>query len=218
MEISHTEAIVLRQLAFKDYDRVLTLFSPLGLIKLFVKSGRRNYLHNAALSSPMTLGDFSFRQGRSELNRFIEGRVVKHHLALRDRLELLKASEEMASALLLSQWPGKAAPQLFSLFACFLDYLPQSRDPMALSCAFWLKILRHEGVLQLSSLASPCARLGSEQFRVQDAPPGALNFSEEEEELLMALAYLRSLQQIDSLSLTASFQEKIKVIFYQVFD
>lgn len=207
-----TEAIVLTALPFKEYDRILTLFAPQGLLKLFVKSTKRSYLQNAALTSPLTCGEFHYTQGRNELHRFREGRIYHQNLHIRGRLESLTAAEQMIHALLKSQLPHKAAPQLYHLFRLFLLRLPEFEDPKKLTTLFLLKILKHEGILQLTE--SPRYRYGGECFSTEEAPLGAITLSVEEENLVTELATSRHLKEI---LLPKDFARKITTLFDQAF-
>jgi len=210
-------AVVLRAFPFKDYDRILTLFSPFGLIKLFVKSKKREWLHYAALTSPLTEAEFHYTQGKKELHRFTEGAILKQNIRIRDRYENLLAAEKMVQALLNSQWPGRTAPKLYQLFSLFLEILPDSADPLTLSTIFLLKTMRHEGLLQLSADLSACSRYAGERYSTKEAPFGSLTLSSEEEALFTELALCRSLGQISACSVPKEFIEKMECLFSQTF-
>ena len=211
-----TEGIVLQAIPFKDYDRILTLFSPAGLLKFFVKIRKRDYLHCAALTSPWTHVELHYTPGRKDLHRMTEGTILAQNLRLREKFETLASAETMVQALLRSQWQGKPAPKLYSLFRLFLEHLPASPAPPACASVFLIKILAHEGMLQLSS-PQPTCRYGGEQYLPSEAPPNHLSFSTEEEELLSQLALSRSLSHIASLALPTHFQTKISTLFHQVY-
>ncbi|MFC2049265.1 DNA repair protein RecO [Chlamydiota bacterium] len=215
------EGIVLQTTPFKDYDRILTLFSPHGLLKFFVKISKRDYLHSAALTSPWTHIELHYTAGRKDLHRMTEGTILAQNLKLRDRFETLTAADTMVQALLRSQWQGKPAPKLYILFRLFLEHLPTCENPQAGATAFLIKILSHEGLLQLSSELSspqPTSRYGGEQYPPSHAPPGSIPFSSAEEALLSQLALSRSLSHITALTLPADFQTKIATLFSQVFN
>lgn len=215
--MSQIEAIVLHAFPFKEYDRILTLLSPQGLLKLFVKCKKRDYLHFAALCSPLTHAEFHYRPGRKDLHTLSEGTILTQHIHIRERYETLKAAEGMVQALLRSQWPGKAVPKLYLLFLLFLDQLPSSKDPGTLATIFLLKILKHEGLLQLCTPAATY-RFGGERFSSRrEAPLGAHSFSEKEEGQLSELALSRSLVSIAEQSLPPEFREKIATLFDQAF-
>lgn len=217
MHPTDTEAVVLQSFPFKEYDRILTLFSPLGILKLFVKGRKRDYLQLTALSSPLTHGEFHYTLGRRELHRMNDGTIINQNLRIRECFGAWTSAEKMVSALLLSQWPGKPATRLFQLFTRVLSYLPESADPQSLSTAFLLKILRHEGVLELCTPLQPTSRFAGERYSPTDAPQGALSFSEEEEETLAELALSRSLTHLSEQKLSSEFHQKIGALFSQAF-
>lgn len=217
MNQTQIEAIVLHALPFKEYDRILTLFSPQGLLKLFVKGKKKEYLKVVALTSVLTHGEYHFTLGRKELHRLSDGTILNQHLRIRDRFETLLAAERMIKALLQSQWPGKPAPKLFQLFCLLMDHLPNVNDPSALATAFLLKVLRHEGILQLCTPLKSAFRFAGERYSKEEAPPGALSITEEEEELLTELALCRTLSQIAEHPLSVEFQQKIEHLFTQSF-
>lgn len=211
-----TEGIVLQATPFKDYDRILTLFAPGGLLKFFVKVRKRDYLHCAALTSPWTRVELHYMPGRKDLHRMSEGTILAQNLRLRESFDTLAAADTMVQAVLRSQWQGKPAPKLYTLFRLFLEHLPQSTTPQGCVTAFLIKILAHEGTLQLSSPQSTY-RYGGEQYLPSNAPPGHLCFSADEEHLLSELALSRSLSHIASLVLPTGFQAKISTLFHQAF-
>src|SRR5262249_13667698 len=128
------------------------------------------------------------------------------------------SAEKMVQALLDSQWPEKPAPKLYQLFSLFLELLPQSVHPSSLSTAFLLKVLRHEGILQLSSEMRACSRCAGERYPTREVPFGALDFSFEEEALLTELALCRSMTQLSEFQLTMEFIKKIESLFFQAFN
>jgi DNA repair protein RecO (recombination protein O) len=211
-----SEAIVLQGIVFKEYDRILTLFAPHGLFKLFAKGTKRDYFHFAALTTPLTLAEFHYTQGRKDLHRLYEGSVLNQNIHLRERYETLMAAERLVAALLHSQWIGKPAPKLYHLFSLFIGHLSAVKDPYLLVTAFLLKILAHEGVLHLDT---PCSthRYGGERYPSSEAPPGALFFSQEEETLLTQLTLCRSLAQFSYYQQNKEFQTKIELLFEQTF-
>src|ERR1700722_2098610 len=218
MNLIQLEAVVLQAILFREYDRILTLFSPQGVLKLFVKGNKRDYLHLAALTSPLTHAEFHYSQGRKDLHRLSEGTILKQNLLIRASYTTLTAAEKMIQALLQSQWPGKPAPKLFYLFSLFLDQIPYPKEYSTLITIFLLKILKHEGVLQLCTSLQSAYRFSGERYSQIDAPPGALLFTGEEEELLTELALTRSLSHIDGCILSLEFQKKIEILFAQTFN
>jgi hypothetical protein len=121
----------------------------------------------------------------------------------------------MATAILKSQWQGKGAPRLFQLFSLFLDYLPKSSQPSTLATIFLLKILKHEGILQVCFPSQRGYRFAGEVYEEKEAPLGALCFSQHEEELLARMALARSLVEIADKKLSDELEKKINSLFSQ---
>lgn len=216
--IFQVEGIVLQSFPFKEYDHILTLFTPQGLLKFFAK-GKKQY---NPLISPLTRGEYFFSQGRNDLHRLCEGSILSQNIKIRDSYENLKTAFFLIDALLRSQWPGKAAPQLYHLFSLFLQQIPEAKDPMSLGIAFLIKIVKHEGILQTASTCSLCEkeaayRYGGESFCEVHADNEAFLFLPEEEALLLKIAGCLSMQILTEESYPPAFLEKIKTLFAQCF-
>ncbi len=186
------EGVVLQSLPFKERDLIVTLFSSEGLVKLFVRGKR------SALMTPLTRGEFHFSLGRSDLNQFKEGSILAQHLSLRERIESLESACHMAEALLRTQLPGKSAPDLYALFVHLLGSISKASEPKDVVLLFRLKLLMHEGSLQLSEGCAICEkeatkRYGGERFCELHAPRGAIEVDERQ---LRALAHVRSLSAV----------------------
>lgn len=220
MGLTHyqTEGIVLHTTPFKEYDKILTLFTPrMGLLKLFAKGSKQGFFAQNGLTSPLTIGEYLFTQGREGLHNLRDGAILSQNLALRNKLETLQAAEKLVQALYKSQWPGKSAPKLYSLLRLFLEKLPCTEDPQTLSSAFLLKILKHEGQFQHNPSQGQTCRYGGECYTPDLAPFGALFLSAEEENSLFFMLNCRSLQRLLSLSISTELASKIDILFEQVF-
>ncbi len=220
---TQVEGVVLSTLPFRDYDRIVTLFTfQEGILKLFVKGTKRSLIELIPLTTPFTAAEYLYTPRHSNLGRFHEGKLLQQHLALRDRFSSLEAAEQLSQALLASQIPGKPAPALYKLFRLILEQLSSIPVPYGLVAAFYLKILKHEGLFQAQPSCSICStplqnsfRYQGECFCLQDAPREALSLSAEEETLLLTLAHTRSLATLMTISLPIAFLEKIKTLFHQ---
>lgn len=205
---------VLSTLPFQEEQQIATLFSPDGILKLFLTQ------RYAALTLSFTEGEFLCTLGKGTLYRLREGSILFQHLRLRERLENLEAAGLLAQAVLKSQWPGKAAPALYHLFSSLLRSIPDQEDPSLVASLFQVKTWKHEGVLQQTNRCSLCDQLprwrfGGERFCHDHAPLHALSLNEEEEEELRLLAEGRSLRQL--LAHPIRIKEKIARLFDQTF-
>lgn len=141
----NVEGIVLRSTFYAEVDRIITLLTPAGICKLFVKGRRRPDLRLQALTTPFTRGEYLFEVRKSDLYRFVDGTVHEQHLALRDCLEKLNTAQKMVDALLKSQWPNNPSKELYHLFAFFLK---KTCETPHLLPFFLIKLLKHEGLLE----------------------------------------------------------------------
>lgn len=223
MELTKVEGIVLHSIPFKEYDKILTLFTPShGILKIFAKGGRAKSMQQHPYVTPLARGEYLLAVKKQGLASLHDATLISYPYALRESLPCLEASVKMSQALLSSQWEGKAAPRIFFLFCYFLERLSESQTPETLASTFLLKILSHEGLLEEGGRCSLCQTALQESFRFQgerfckkEAPLEALLFSKEEEQSLSFLMHCTLFSQIASFPLEESFHKKIEVVFSQ---
>lgn len=191
MHEERTQGIVLRSLDYKDNQRIVTGFTPIGLISLIVKGIAKK---NSALTTPFCEAEFVLKKGRSDLWLFLDGTVLNSHLSLREKLPSLQAAGSMAQVILSSQLPGKSSYDLYSLFRAYLQQIPSFESPASLVASFQLKLLGYEGLL---------------------APPleEGFSFSQEEWPLLQQLYHAKQYSALRSLVLPAHMPQKIDIFF-----
>ncbi len=141
-----TEGIILKMIPYKDHHRIIQILTPdSGILSLLAKGVSKPKMQ--ALLSPLTQLEIVYRKKGSDLFFFKEGFVIEHHHFLRERWDLLESAGKIASALLQSQFPEKAAPDLYRLLIACLKHLPHFEEPTTLITLFYLKLLTHEGVV-----------------------------------------------------------------------
>ncbi len=151
-----TEGIVLHSFDFKENQKIITLFTEdAGKMSLILtkKNG------NLGLTTPFTKGEYIYTKGKSDLYRFHDGTVLDNHILLRNSLAHLQAAGELTNVILRSQMPTKPAPLLYALLKTYLPQISNFPDPTPLLCSFYLKLLKHEGVLNLDELPEICLPL-----------------------------------------------------------
>ncbi len=215
-----SEGIVVRSADYKERERIITVFTPnAGLISLIVKyiSPRKpNFL---SLSTPFCQGEFIFRRGKSELFRFHDGTVLDEMLILRNHLNHLQAAGNMTQSILLSQMPGKAAPQLYALFLAYMKHIPYFEDASILTASFDLKILKYEGLLALTRSCSVCQSLPAQYLWCGEcvcashAPHQAHSLSADELHLLEELLLAKSFERLKDLKIEPGLLAKIRSFF-----
>ncbi len=221
MNHEKTEGIVLRSLDYKDRQKIITLFSKeVGMISLILKglTGRNTRL--LALSSPFCQAEFIYRKGTSSLYTFIDGTTINENLHLRSQFSFLQAAGSLSKGILSSQLPGKPAPDLYQLFSTYFKQIPSFQEPSPLISSFYLKLLKHEGLLALSSQCCTCASLPAsalhegESYCRNHRPPGGTCFTEAEWTVLLQLTQAQNFQQLRNIALPSELTTFISNYFY----
>jgi DNA repair protein RecO (recombination protein O) len=219
MHEEKTEGIVLRSQDFKERHRIITLYSPEGLISLIVKNISRKNTRLLSLTTPFTLAEYHYRRGQSELLSFHDGTLLDDHLILRQSYTSLQAAGALANAILSSQMPGKSSPALFVLYKSYHKQVPGFTDPAALIASFYLKLLKHEGHLTISPHCAICDNTASrflhegESLCSKHPAQDAFHFSPAEWELLLTLDNAQQFSILRSLTLPPTFSQKINALF-----
>jgi DNA repair protein RecO (recombination protein O) len=212
MQEERTYGIVLRSLDYRDGQRIITLFSPLGLISLIVKRIQRRSSYLLTLTTLFCEGEFLFKRGRSELYSFVDGGVIDAHLPLRAQLPFLQTAGALAKTILSSH-------DLYQLFHCYLKTIPSFATPAALLASFQLKLLSHEGLLCLTPLCNQCHDQPSRHLSAGESLCSAhagvysLAFSQEEWSELLALSNATRLSLLRTLSPSPALLQKVDFFF-----
>jgi len=218
MSYFRTEGVILQALSFGDHDQILTVFSrDIGVQKFFYKGGQAPKRKKGGVSVPLTRAEIVYRIRGSDLYPCKEISTLSQNLALRKNLEILESACDMIEAILKTQLPGKAAPELYLLFIKYLEALPLSPYPASLKCSFFLKLLNHEGYLASLNQCSFCRDSltalffsRGEGFCENHRLPDALVFDSLELISLLILVYSRTLSEISELKLPEILKKKIQ--------
>lgn len=218
METVRSEGIILQSLPVKDFDLIITAFTrECGVLKFYYKNGQSRRRSKGAVTSPLTCAEFLFYRRNSDLNTLSDISVIDVHVDLRNTLEKLEYSCNWLQLILKSQLQGKPSPDLYSLFRTYLKALQYHINPQALHCSFYLKLLRHEGLVELTSQCSVCGQPStcqdSQSFCKIHSPYEAIAFSLNEYELLDQLACCKTLKQLEAAEVSQSFIEKIETLY-----
>jgi DNA repair protein RecO (recombination protein O) len=222
MEKFKTEGVVINAIPFRNYDCILTLFTPIdGLIKLFYRGAYSSKKGSGSgTTNPLSIVEIVYTKGRGDLYSCIEISVINHHLGLRNHLPTLEAACEMLKCISATQMPGKIAPDLYQLLLIYLGKLPQMENPQTLITSFRLKLLRYEGLLALLSHCSVCSGLidevwiyKSEAFCCPHTPLKALSFTKQERSQVEYLAFCRDLSQLSNIEVSTVLSKKIFRLF-----
>lgn len=219
MHTEKVEGIVLRSQDFKERHRIITLFTAQGLISLIVKHISRKNTRLLALTTPFCHGEYLFQRSPLGLPRFQDGSILDDHMDLRQNFGFLQTAGTLAQTILTSQMPDKPAPTLFALYKSYHKQVPCFPDPMPLLASFSLKLLKHEGLLTISSQCTSCevapARLlqDGESVCPQHSLQEALPFSDAEWESLLVLSNAQQFSTLRSLTMLPSLSQKIQTLF-----
>jgi DNA repair protein RecO (recombination protein O) len=219
MQEEKTEGIVLRSQDYKERHRIITLFSPQGLISLIVKNISRKNARLLSLTTPFSHGEYVYQYGKSDLFNYCDGTLLDDHLHLRQSLKSLKAAGTLANAILASQMAGKPAPALFALYRSYHKQIRHFDEPAPLLASFFLKLLKHEGLISISLQCANCGTApalclsSGESFCSQHTEAGSIAFSPAEWEMLLALEQVQQFSALRTLELSPSLTHKIQALF-----
>lgn len=194
-EIKSIEGVILRSMSYRDYDQILTLFTPdQGILKFIYKGNKRKRAARGSLN-PLTRVEITYKEGRGDLYPCEEIILVDSYLSLRKQLASLEAACDLLAAVSFSQWVGKTAPPIYHLLTFYLAKMPLVQDPWVLAASFRLKILKYEGVLDPNlSLDEPF-------------------FDEGDQGLLKELTNCRHFQVLIEKKLPEGFAAKVCIFF-----
>lgn len=217
------QALVLQILPFQDEHLIVTLFTHrLGLIKTLIKYRRK--VQPPTLLEPLSWGEFTLYKQKSDLYHFREGTLLDNHFFLRTHLSILQAAGKMISALLKTQLPEKPAGALLALILSFFQLLPIAENPQSIVAIFYLKLLKHEGLLQTNKQCAGCGipinhflRYQGELYCKEHAPLAHLIFDATEEETLLKISESKKSKELLEKQLSSECINKIYELFEQTY-
>lgn len=214
MQEEKTEGIVLKAMDYKERHRIITLFTPQGLMSLIVRGISRKNARLLSLTTPFCLGEYLYRKGSSELMGFRDGSIIDDHLGLRQELKSLQVAGALANAILTSQMPGKSAPSLYALYKSYHKQIPHFSDPHILLASFYLKLLKHEGLLMLRSQEETSSVFCESEslYSMKDAL-SEFHFSAVDWALLLTLDEAQQFSALKGLQLSPLLSQKIATLF-----
>lgn len=218
----HIQGIITQVVPFRNYDAILTLFTPEeGLVKFFHKGAYSPKKQGgASATAPLSVVEVIYTKGRGEMHPCSEVHVLDHHLGLRGQLATLETACELIHTIMATQQQGKGAPDLYRLLLIYLSRLSTSAAPQTLAASFRLKLLRYEGLFAFLSHCSACAMelreawvYQSEAYCRTHTPPEALSFTEEERGIVELLTFGRDMNQLAALEITGLLSNKVGRLF-----
>jgi len=216
-----TEGLILRSIPYKDYDQILTLYTPdCGVLSVIVKAARSQRRGLSSAVSPLSRVECVLRKGKGELLQCREISVLNHNLFLRECVNALRTACDMVQAIRASQPPEKAAPELYKLLIKMIERLEFSPSFPSLLAAFRLKVMQHDGLLDWKSSCSHCDTplktpyfYKGEPFCSVHAPSGGMRFDSGEFDHLGRLIHSRSFHDIETIPISEPLSFNVKSLF-----
>ncbi len=215
MEKKKTEGILLSASTYLGKQKILKIFTlNHGLISLFAKKTTL-----AQLYSPFLIGEWIYEQKiTTDLHRLQDASLINDLSDLRQNYKVLIYAGKMAQNLLQSQLPEKESPLLYTLTVKYFEKLSTFAKPENLAASFVLKILLHDGMLNLQDTCNTCASIATnldlgESVCNHHRTPHSTTFSLEEWQSLYVLAFSRRFEDLEKVNLTEVLEEKIRNIY-----
>ena len=187
------DAIVLKSTPYEEDSKILKIFTKeAGLLSVIVKKlGRKGSFWQTA-TSPLSRGEFHLTRKRSDLYTVQEVSLIDSYIDIRSDLTKLEAACTILRALLTSQYPEKASPNLYHLTIVYLKKLKTFTQPPLLALSFQMKLLNFEGLFS------------------ETKDPG---FSDEEWLTLECLAHAKQFDLLESLTVSSKLQNQASDLF-----
>jgi DNA repair protein RecO (recombination protein O) len=225
MPLEKTEGIILHSFPIRDYDQILVLYTrDRGLLSVVVKAARSKKRGLSSTVAPITRVEIVYKPGREDLHSCREISPLNYHLFLRDDINKLSAACELVKAVRTSQGVEKPSPPLYSLLRAFIERVEISSSLGALSTAFRLKILKHDGLLHFDSACSACQSALDEHYFFKGepfcsihCPPGGVRFQKGQFNTLSNLLDARQFASIESLQLPDDLVSDVKSLFEYIY-
>lgn len=194
MDDTVTEGVVLRATPFKEYDQIASLFTlQEGKLQIITSRACKK---NVSPLNPLMRVEVQLKSASGTLYRANHYNLLDSYLSLRQQYTLLTNGCMLLKAIDLSQQGQKAAPKLYQLLMFYLTKLPELTQSDVGVSSFYLKVLRHEGLFDLS---------------VFDG------MSQEEKTIITFFAHVLDWQALVPLVLPGSLHEAIARVFHAHF-
>lgn len=215
------KAIVLSSFNYRDYDRIVSLYTDLkGLIKVIIHGANRPKSTKLIFCQPFTLIDLIYLPKKGDIHSFKEGKVLNAHLHLRDSFDSLQAAVQLLDITTKSQIPEEPSAKIFPLLMSYLQKMNLFGNPYILSSSFLLKILLIAGQWTVQTKCNKCSVslqnfyfVSSSYYCAQCTPSKELEFNLDEMQILTKLIGERSFNELNQVQLSQELQKKINMLF-----
>ena len=218
------ETITLSSIIFKDYDRIVTLFSKeIGLVKLIVKGASRKKSTLIPFCEPLTHAQILFKEKKGDLHLFMEGKILNSHLSLRRDYDILLGATKLLKVIQKSHVFYQSSTNIFLLLSSYLKKLETFDSPNSLIASFHLKMLLNEGCLTLKNRCSKCQNQASklyfsnkDYFCSQCCSNYEIELNQGELNSLLHLTKIKSFLELEKIELKPILLKKTLFIFSQL--
>lgn len=221
MQILHTEGVILKVIDFRDYDQIMTVFTPeRGIVKWIFKKGKpaQGKPHNKI--SALARGEFVYSESKGEIWKCREISIFNHYLKLRENYAWLQAAGNLIQWILISQVEQKPAPKLYRLLISYLEKIPLTTNLPSLQMSFIIHLLKHEGLINFDLHCSLCQKplrslniAHGNHFCNIHAPVDSLIFNEDETLAWMQTAACKTFSELQAVSMPDNFLQKAETLF-----
>ena len=188
MQILQTEGVVLKTIDFRDYDQIMTVFTPeRGIVKLIFKKRKPAPGLPSVKIAPLVRAEFVYTETKGDIWKCREISLLNQYLKLRENYGWLETAGHMVQWILTSQVEHKPAPKLYQLMITYLEKIPLTDNLKALEISFIFHLLKQEGLINLDLYCSICQKplrslymAQGDHFCSVHAPLEAVAFNEEE--------------------------------------
>ncbi len=145
------DAIVLKSTPHQESGLLLQLFTlELGFIHAI---GTPSKIAPSFSITPLMEGAFFIKKSRSELFKIVDLHIFRLNQPIKENWSKLKVASDFLNLIRKTQIGFKPSPPLFHLFSLFLKELNETNFPFHLMAAFYLKVMRYEGLFDIEDLA-----------------------------------------------------------------
>lgn len=190
------DAIVLKATPYEEDGKILKLFTrEAGLLSVIIKKLGRKASYWQTVTSPLARGEFHLTRRQSDLYTLGDVSLIDAHYEIRNHLDKLDAACSILRAILTSQYPEKASPELYLLTTTYLKKLKTFHDPAILALSFQMKLLNYEGLFPetIEEFGKP--------------------LSADEWLILECLCHAKKFDLLESITLTSSLKDKAIDLF-----
>lgn len=219
MLLEKTQCITLQSIPYKERQSIISVYTKdQGIISLIIKGISEKKTAFLSLNTPFCLADIIYRKGRSDIYLLHDATILDENLLLRKDLSFINSAYILAKAILDSQMPHKKAYSLYALLDTYLKKIPFTSSQEGLIISFLLKLLKHEGLINLSQKCNLCNETASFIFKgeclcPQHASMHAHDFSMEEFKNMEELSNVKTFSELDNIACSSNLKEKTLNLF-----